>query len=153
MSAAGNIHATAIVLANRGFLFIGPSGSGKSTAALACVSGALQQGYYAAVVADDQVFISVRENDVIAHAPPVISGKCEIRGSDIVKVPAISTCPIHAVIKCIDVRTEPRLAPEGECYIFEGKIERPLIRLSNTTPDIWATVKYLAEFHGVLSLA
>ena len=63
---ATNIHGTAIVIGKTGLLFLGPSGSGKSSLAFACLAAAKPLGLSAALVADDQVFITQRDGATIA---------------------------------------------------------------------------------------
>ncbi|MFM2281521.1 MAG: hypothetical protein RLZZ444_3752, partial [Pseudomonadota bacterium] len=75
------VHATAIVVGSTGLLLVGPSGSGKSTKALQLMSTARRVAHFAALVSDDQVFLEIRNDKVIASAPPTILGKIEIRGT------------------------------------------------------------------------
>ena len=57
MTAAPNVHGTAIVIGTTGLLFLGPSGTGKSAVALHCIGQARAQGVFAALVSDDQVLL------------------------------------------------------------------------------------------------
>ena len=77
---AGNIHATAVVLGDRGILIQGDSGSGKSTLALALVTGFVRAGRFARLVADDQVMVEARRGRLLAHTPESIAGLGEIHG-------------------------------------------------------------------------
>ncbi|MEJ6784139.1 HPr kinase/phosphorylase [Aminobacter sp. Piv2-1] len=75
-----NMHATAVVLGDRGVLVAGPSGSGKSALALALVDRVRAQGLFARLVSDDQVFLSGHGGRLLCRAPAAIAGLAEIRG-------------------------------------------------------------------------
>ena len=75
---AGNLHASAIVLGDRGILITGPSGSGKTTLALSLVAHWDHGGQHARLVSDDQVFLAVRGGRLICRQAPAIAGLAEI---------------------------------------------------------------------------
>lgn len=72
-----NLHATAVVLGDRGVLITGPSGSGKTTLALALIES---EAGHAALVSDDQCLLEGCHGRLIARAPDSISGLVEVRG-------------------------------------------------------------------------
>ena len=75
------LHATCLSWRNGGILLTGPSGSGKSDLALRMIrSGAL-------LVADDRVVIHADNGRLIAHPPPRLAGKIEVRGVGILPMP------------------------------------------------------------------
>lgn len=74
------MHATAIVLGERGVLVAGPSGSGKTALALALVERVRAAGRFARLVSDDQVFLSAHQGRLVCHAPATIAGLVEVRG-------------------------------------------------------------------------
>jgi serine kinase of HPr protein (carbohydrate metabolism regulator) len=76
-----NLHATAVVIGDRGVLIRGPSGSGKTTLALAMIAWFRGLGRFACLVADDQVLLSRREGRLLCAAPPSIEGLVEVRGA------------------------------------------------------------------------
>lgn len=80
MPAQENVHATAVVLGDRGVLIKGDSGSGKTSLALTLVRHCRAAGWFARLVSDDQVFLSVRHARLVAHAPEAIAGLAEFRG-------------------------------------------------------------------------
>ncbi|WP_047453887.1 HPr kinase/phosphorylase [Rhizobium rhizogenes] len=125
-----NIHATAIVVGKTGLLFLGASGSGKSSLAFSCLAAAKPLGLAAALVADDQVFITSRDGAVIAECPPSIAGLMEIRYTGIVRLPHVSEAEMHFAIRPVDPATAERLPPENEQVDVTGSIRLPLIRLS-----------------------
>jgi hypothetical protein len=133
-TAAVNIHATAIVVGKTGLLFIGPSGWGKSMLAFACLTEAKRIGIEAALVADDQVMISARDNMTIAACPPSIQGIIELRGTGIVRIPSIQEAPMHYAVLPGHVSGEDRVPPEGETTVVSTGITLPVIRLLANVP-------------------
>lgn len=75
-----NIHATALVLGDRGLLVTGPSGSGKTTLALALLRAYAASGRFAAMVADDRVLVQAGGRRLIARCPETIAGLAEVYG-------------------------------------------------------------------------
>ncbi|KEA04622.1 HPr kinase/phosphorylase [Rhizobium rhizogenes] len=137
---ATNVHATAIVVGKTGLLFLGASGSGKSSLAFSCLAAAKPLGLAAALVADDQVFITRRDGAVIAECPPSIAGLMEIRYTGIVRLPHLSKAEMHFAICPVDPATAERLPPEDEQIDVTGSIRLPLIRLSVTSVNPLAAI-------------
>lgn len=131
MTGAGstNIHATAIVIESRGLLFIGPSGSGKSSTALSCLIAARDLGLFAALVADDQVFVSTVNGRVIARRPDSIAGLAELRGAGIVPVPSLPSAVIDCAILPVTPPFTERIPPEKESHVLPDSSSLPLLRL------------------------
>ncbi len=129
VDAAVNIHATAVVLGTRGFLFVGPSGSGKTSTALSCMADARRAGLFSALVADDQVFISVTNGRVVARRPASIAGLAEIRGAGIVTVETIPVAVMDFAVLPLKSPFEPRLPPENEVFSLPSGDFLPLLRL------------------------
>lgn len=75
-----NLHATAIVLDDRGVLITGASGAGKTTLALALVAQWRLAGRFARLVGDDQVYLTGRAGRLVANTPAPIAGLAEARG-------------------------------------------------------------------------
>lgn len=75
-----NIHATALVVGDRGILIRGRSGSGKSSLALALMARCRAQGRFARLVADDRVEIAPANGRLLSRAPAAIAGLCEVHG-------------------------------------------------------------------------
>lgn len=74
------MHATMVLLEDRGVLIRGASGSGKTTLALALVSSLSGIGRFARFVCDDQVTVSAAGGRLLARAPETIRGLVEIHG-------------------------------------------------------------------------
>ncbi len=84
------VHATCVALGNQGVLLLGPSGSGKSDLALRLMDqpgrGIGATVMEAGLVADDQVLLTRKGNNLIASAPERLAGLLEVRGLGIVRV-------------------------------------------------------------------
>lgn len=146
-----NLHGTAVVIGTRGILFTGPSGSGKSAMAFLCMTEARRQGAYAALVADDQVFVSRLENSLIAERPASIAGLMEIRGSGIVTVESAEKAVIDLVVRMVSVPSDDRLPPNDERFSIADLGDLPMIRLrGDTAAPLAAIAALFPEFRGEL---
>jgi hypothetical protein len=133
-AAAVHIHATAIVVGKTGLLFVGPSGWGKSMLAFACITEAQRNGIEAALVADDQVMISIRDETVIGACPPSIAGTIELRGTGIVRTPYRQEAGMHYAVLPGNASGEDRLPPDDEMASIAPGIRLPAIRLLANVP-------------------
>ena len=75
-----NIHATAILIGERGILITGPSGSGKTTLALALIDHFGRRGMFARLIGDDQLFVATHFGRLVCRAPTSIAGLTEVPG-------------------------------------------------------------------------
>lgn len=147
--AAPNVHATAIVAGTRGILFVGEPASGKSSTAFACLAEARGRGDFAALVADDQVFLEVLNGVAVATAPPTIAGKLELRGGGIVSLPYLSSAVMHLVVRLGGDRGADRLPPEGGHYPVQGRFTLPMVCFSPGIGAVLAAIEALAP--GVMA--
>jgi serine kinase of HPr protein (carbohydrate metabolism regulator) len=145
MNHASNLHATALVIGTRGFMFIGEPGSGKTSLALACLAQAQARGIFAAFVGDDQVMVSNHAGAIIAQTIASIAGRAEIRGADIVDVPAIAAAVIDFAARPSQYDDRQRLAPEDEEIHIDGIGSLPLLRLPIAEAEILDKLLRLAE--------
>ncbi|MBB4237190.1 HPr kinase/phosphorylase [Rhizobium esperanzae] len=129
MTAALNIHATAIVVGRTGLLFSGPSGWGKSMLAFTCMTEARRLGLFTALVADDQVLLSQETGMVIATCPPSIAGLIELRGTGIVQQDHMARAPMHYAVLPGSASGENRLPSEGEVVDLAPGLSLPALRL------------------------
>lgn len=109
-----NIHATAILVGDRGLLITGASGAGKTTLALALVDRLRARGSFSRLVGDDQLLAAGHGGRLVCRAPSTIAG--------LVEVPAIGPRPAPfepaAVIDLV-----VRLAPAAEIARFQDDAE------------------------------
>jgi len=75
-----NIHATALLVGDRGVLVTGASGSGKTTLALVLVERFSARGLLCRLVGDDQLFVVARHGRLVCRAPATIAGLTEVHG-------------------------------------------------------------------------
>ncbi|WP_086997484.1 HPr kinase/phosphorylase [Rhizobium sullae] len=129
MGAAFNVNATAIVINRTGLLFVGPSGWGKSMLAFTCITEAKRMGLAALLVADDQVFLSKRDGEIVAECPPAISGLIELRGTGIVKCESAPLAPMHYAVLPGSASGENRLPPDNDIAHFAEDFSLPALRL------------------------
>jgi len=99
-------HGTCVSIEGQGVLLLGPPGSGKSDLALRLIDqpgvGIGIDEMRAMLVSDDQVMITVEEEELRAQAPPLLAGLLEIRGLGVMRVP----CRLDAVLRIV-VRLRP----------------------------------------------
>ncbi|QUS56111.1 HPr kinase/phosphorylase [Pseudovibrio brasiliensis] len=112
------IHATCLVVGTKGILIRGPSATGKSALALELIQRAHLKGSFAALVADDRVYIAEKNGRLIGSCPNSIKGKAELRGFGIVEVPYLDTAIIHMVLD-LEAREEIDRLPEEQALTCE----------------------------------
>ena len=78
----------------RGVLVEGPSGAGKSDLALR----ALDDGF--TLVADDRVVLWTSGGRLFGRAPDTLSGRLEVRGLQVIDVPALPLAEVALVARC-----------------------------------------------------
>ena len=115
---ADNIHATGVVLGDRGVLILGASGAGKSTLALALLTRFRQDGRYAALIGDDQLFLGVRGGRLVATAPATIEGLIEIRGAGPVRIAHRRQAVIDRIARLVPEDQVERLPEPGREMIL-----------------------------------
>jgi serine kinase of HPr protein (carbohydrate metabolism regulator) len=93
-----NIHATGLVLGDKGLVLRGPSGAGKSLLALALLDEWEARGLTAKLVADDRLDITVERAEVVMRPPETIAGLIELRGRGIVNRPFAARAAVHLVV-------------------------------------------------------
>lgn len=116
-----NIHATGVILGDRGVLLTGPSGSGKTTLALELLARTGAQGGFARLVCDDQVLVEARAGRLLARAAPAIAGLVEIVGLGPSPVAAEPAMAADLVVRLVPPGEAPRLEA-GEVASIEGVV-------------------------------
>jgi serine kinase of HPr protein (carbohydrate metabolism regulator) len=127
------VHATAVVIGAAGVLIRGPSGSGKSSLALTLVDRAEIAGFFAALVADDRVFLAAEGGDVVARVPAAIAGLLEIRGIGPVPVAHQPTAAVRLVVDLAEMERYP----VASTVLVEG-LELPYLKVPARTAELAA---------------
>lgn len=108
-----NLHATAVVLADRGVLIVGDSGSGKTLLALALVERVRGQGRFARLVSDDQVFVEQHNGRLICRAPQAIAGLAELRGLGPTAMPHEAAAAVDLLVRLVPGKAVERFPEPG----------------------------------------
>jgi serine kinase of HPr protein (carbohydrate metabolism regulator) len=124
-----NIHGTAITVDGIGLLFVGPSGSGKSSIAFDCLAEARLMGCSGALISDDRVLVTKREEKITAAGPEQIRGLIELRYTGIVAVDHIAEADLHYAILPVSGPEADRLPADQEVFTVTPSIQLPAIRL------------------------
>lgn len=119
-----NIHATGVILGDRGVLLTGPSGSGKTTLALALLARAGATGGFARLVCDDQVFVEERAGRLLARAAPAIAGLVEIAGLGPSPAAAEPAMAVDLVVRLVPAGAAPRMAAGEAVWVDGVSLER-----------------------------
>jgi serine kinase of HPr protein (carbohydrate metabolism regulator) len=108
-----NIHATGLLIGDRGLLIVGPSGSGKTTLALALVERFMAPGLLCRLASDDQLLVSGRGGRLICRAPPAIAGQVEVHGIGPQRVAFVPAMVADLVLRLVSSTGAQRLQPDG----------------------------------------
>ena len=123
-----NIHASAVVLGDRGIVIVGSSGMGKTQLALTLICHARSFGWFARLVADDQVLLSAHGGRVICAAPATIAGLVEVRGVGPWPAACEMKVPADLVVRLVERHVAERF-PETATEPLLG-CEVPLLKLA-----------------------
>ncbi len=113
------LHATTVLLADRGVLIAGDSGTGKSSLALALIRRCRLAGRFAVLVSDDRTDMAVLDGRLLASVPEPIAGLVEVRGLG----PRAIVHERRVVVDLVVRLVEPGLAPryqEGDAESVAG---------------------------------
>lgn len=127
------IHGSCIAVGLDGVLLLGAPGAGKSDLVLrfidhqgSGISGALRS---ARLVADDQVAVKRVDGELMASAPPALSGKLEIRGLGIVAVSAVAEVRLSLAVRLTPAAEIERLPDLEKARMEILGVALPLIRI------------------------
>lgn len=102
------MHATALLVGDRGIIVLGASGSGKTTFALTLVAQARAAGLFSRIVADDQVFAEPRNGRLLCKVPAPIAGLSEVYGVSPVPTRHEPRAVIDLVVRLVPQAEAPR---------------------------------------------
>ena len=115
------LHATCVSLMDAGVLLLGAPGSGKSDLALRLIDMGAQ------LVADDQVRLAPRGQELIASSPTGLAGLLEVRGLGIYRLKH-APAPVKLAVQLVEAAKVERL-PEDQFMDFLG-LKLPLLSLA-----------------------
>ena len=126
MTEPATVHASAVLLGERGVLIRGAAGSGKSSLLLGLLTDAAASTW---LIADDRVMLTPANGRLIAAVPPVLAGLLEIRGQGIVRRRFVSPARIHLVVDLLPLAECDRMPARPAETVSIASIELPLLRL------------------------
>ena len=130
---SSNMHASAVVVGDRGVLISGASGLGKSGLALALVAYARMLGWFGCLVGDDQLLLSGHEGRLLCTVPGTLAGLVEIRGLGPRPIAHERKAPVDLHVVLVEKGAAQRF-PEPETGILDG-CTLPILRLDGGDRD------------------
>lgn len=106
------VHCSVVLVGAAAILISGPSGSGKSTLGFALVQYANLSGRLGCWIGDDYCHLETNNNRLCARPAQEITGKAEMRGIGIVKIPFEKEAVIRLVV---DISTDELYKRLPEC--------------------------------------
>ena len=126
-------HGTCISIDGVGVLLRGPSGSGKSDLALRLLN---RKDLNVLLVADDQVYLDRRGEDLWAAASDKLSSMMEVRGVGLIAVDHMTEVRVRLVLDLCSPKSVPRLPQVSRCTIDEVTLLLyPCAPLEASAPD------------------
>ena len=126
-------HGTCISIDGAGVLLRGPSGSGKSDLALRLLN---RKDLNVLLVADDQVYLDRRGEDLWAAASDELSSMMEVRGVGLVAVDHMAEVRVRLVLDLCSLENVPRLPQVSCCTIDRVTLPLyPCAPLEASAPD------------------
>jgi serine kinase of HPr protein (carbohydrate metabolism regulator) len=138
MSEPATVHASAILVGERGVLIRGPSGSGKSSLLLGLLMAEPATTW---LIGDDRVVLTAVHGRLLAAAPAALAGLLEIRGQGIVRRPFVSPARLDFVVDLMPLADCPRMPPAEAATVAVEGIALPVLRLPIASPDGPARVR------------
>jgi len=135
---ANNHHATLVILQNKGVLIRGASGSGKSSLALALLDHATSRGWFARLVADDQVYLRAAHNRLLAQAPQAIAGLIELPPLGPVPIGHEARAVVDWVVDLVASETVPRMSEPAKIWIDGVALPHLLLPQRSTARSLQA---------------
>jgi serine kinase of HPr protein (carbohydrate metabolism regulator) len=149
MNAQAQIHASALVIGEKGVLIRGASGAGKSALALAMIEAARGASLFARLIGDDRVLLSRAGPHVVAQPHPAIAGLIEKRGQGLASVKhepgALLSCVIDLIAKgAPGADVPPRMPDAQELRATIESVELPRLMLPAGLANVEAARRALS---------
>ena len=140
-----NLHATVIIAGTAGVLILGPSGAGKSSLALTAIEMLRAQGRFAALVADDRIWVRLVNGRLVAEVPEAIAGLVEIRGFGPAPIEHEARTIIDCAVRLVVPEDAPRMAaPEATETVLGINLPRLDLAQGDVTGAARALLAWLA---------
>jgi HPr kinase/phosphorylase len=124
------LHASAVLVGERGVLIRGVSGAGKSLMALALVGRVRREGGFAALVADDSVWLETAHGRLIARGEARLAGLCERRCEGLIETPHEARAVLRLIVDLAARGVAPPRMPEAsDLYESLNGVVLPRLRL------------------------
>ncbi|MES0864491.1 serine kinase [Ruegeria sp. SCPT10] len=136
---SARVHASCVVVADRGLLILGASGAGKSSLALQMMA------LGAHLVADDRVDLEMAQDCIMASPVPEISGLIEARGIGLLRAQNAPSVVVHFVLD-LDQEETARLPDPITIPLLRHTV--PLLR-GAAVPNLAPTLVQLLRFGRV----
>ncbi|UGX85757.1 HPr kinase/phosphorylase [Phyllobacterium meliloti] len=107
------IHASAVLVGDRGVLVRGNSGSGKSSLVRALMDRAAYRGMFAMLVSDDQCRIRAQSGRLLCTPPLALHGGLEVRGSGLHAADFEESAVIHLVVDLVEPNQSVRFGEDA----------------------------------------
>lgn len=133
---ADNIHATALLVGDRGLLITGPSGSGKTTLALALIDHCGASGLFSRLIGDDQLFVASHGDRLVCRAPATIAGLVEVAGIGPRPLRFEPAGVIDLVVRLVPPQELPRFQEEATEMIAGCLLPRIDVARQNVTTAV-----------------
>jgi HPr kinase/phosphorylase len=138
-----SIHASAVLVGDRGILIRGPSGSGKSRLAFDLIlAGRAGQIPPATLIGDDRVRLAGRDGRLIVQGVAALAGKIEIRG---LGIRTLGFTPEGIIGLAVDLNAADaaRLPPPEALKTVVSGVELPRIPVAAGQASLPLVLAYL----------
>jgi len=144
-----SVHATALIVGERGVLARGPSGAGKSSLALALAALAGETATFAALIGDDRVLLRACGGRLLARGVPGFAGLIERRCEGVVAVAHEPCAVVRLVVDLAERgRSAPRMPQDSDKFVELLGVRLPRVALDpghGALDHAYATLESLAR--------
>ena len=146
-----NLHASAVVVGDRGVVVTGPSGSGKTTLCMALLDFGAHSGVPVRMLGDDQLFLEGHAGRLVVTAPESIAGLMEVRGFRPSRIASERSAVVDLLIRLVPPQEAPRFNDGGSETLAGVTI--PVLQLpQRNTPQAVLAIRARLEFPPFLPL-